>query len=171
MSRVVKFQRPKDRRTGARRRMPNRDTNPRSRADKLAVLALGLALAPLVGDLITSLIRPSHDGARVLTVVDGDTVRIYRPGFGFENARLLGFDTPELKARCFSEFVDAILAKQYLRRLIWTSSSIQIHGLQRDKYGRPLVALVMDGRKLADLMVGAERARPYWGGIRTGWCA
>jgi endonuclease YncB( thermonuclease family) len=132
---------------------------------------IGVKVVAAAVDIAMAYVRPAHEGQRVLTVVDGDTAVVFRPGFGYENARLIGFDTPELRSRCLQEFWMAQTAKAHLHWLLWTSETVEVHGSRRDRYGRPLVALMLDGRKLAPLMISTGMARPYNGGIRQGWCS
>lgn len=85
-------------------------------------------------------VTPSH-----LTVVDGDTVN-----FAGQSIRLVGFDTPETyRAECASE-----------RRL----------GEAATDRLRDLARLMLDGRDVADIMVGEGLARRYSGGHRQSWC-
>jgi len=133
------------------------------------IVAIKLGAAAV--DITRALMRPAHEGQRVMTVVDGDTVVVYRAGGRFETARLIGFDTPEMRSRCFREFWMANAAKAQLHWLLWTSAQVEVHGQRRDRYGRRLAALMLDGRKLAPLMISTGLARPYNGGIRQGWCS
>lgn len=133
------------------------------------IFALKLGAAAI--DLATAALRPAHDGQRVLAVVDGDTVLVYRAGGRFESARLLGFDTPEMRSRCVREFWMANRAKAHLHWFLWTSARVEVHGQRRDRYGRRLAALMLDGQKLAPLMISTGMARPYNGGTRQGWCS
>lgn len=105
---------------------------------------------------------PSH-----LTVIDGDTVRL-----SGQSIRLVGFDTPETyRAQCDAERVRGDAATERLRELLSRASSAQLVYLpRRDQYGRDLARLMLDGRDVADIMVGEGFARRYSGGQRRGWC-
>jgi endonuclease YncB( thermonuclease family) len=105
---------------------------------------------------------PSH-----LTVVDGDTVRL-----AGQAIRLTGFDTPETyRAECASERRLGDAATERLRELLAGASSAQLAYLsRRDQYGRDLARLMLDGRDVADIMVGEGFARRYTGGQRQPWC-
>ena len=105
---------------------------------------------------------PSH-----LTVVDGDTVNL-----AGQSIRLVGFDTPETyRAECASERRLGDAATDRLRDLLARASSAQLAYLpRRDQYGRDLARLMLDGRDVADIMVGEGLARRYTGGHRQSWC-
>lgn len=108
---------------------------------------------------------------RVTRVVDGDTVYLACPGAAPERARLMGFDTPEIfSPHCASEMQEGLAAKTYLRRQIAAADTIGMSFAGRDRYGRRLVHLSLDGRDTAAIMIGAGLARPYYGGRRRGWC-
>ncbi|MFK7882352.1 thermonuclease family protein [Roseobacter sp.] len=102
-----------------------------------------------------------------LSVVDGDTVRL-----NGETIRLLGFDTPETyRAECESERQQGDAATARLRDLLRLASSAQLAYQPRpDKYGRSLATLTLDGRNVADILVGEGLARRYTGGARRPWC-
>ena len=102
-----------------------------------------------------------------LTVVDGDTVNL-----AGQLIRLVGFDTPETyRAECASERRLGDAASDKLRELLAGASSAQLVYLpNRDRYGRDLARLMLDGRDVADIMVGEGFARRYTGGQRQPWC-
>lgn len=150
-----------------------RQRDRRSWEGRLGLSAAGLVLAfsilPSVGDAINGW-RTGTNGCRILVVVDGDTLQISCPGRGRQSARIIGFDTPELKARCASEFFKAIAAKQYLRMQIWSASEVSAVRQGTDRYDRALVRLFVDGVSVAPAMISSGFARPYEGGRRSGWC-
>ncbi len=102
-----------------------------------------------------------------LTVVDGDTVRL-----AGQAIRLIGFDTPETyRAECASERRLGDAATDRLRDLLARATSAQLAYLpRRDQYGRELARLMVNGRDVADIMVGEGLARRYTGGHRQSWC-
>ncbi len=93
------------------------------------------------------------------------------PASGYERGRLLGFDTPEMKARCPSELYRAIRATYFLKWQLLKAGKISALPRDHDRYGRRLVFVVVDGRPLSDVMIEAGMARPYAGGKRRGWCS
>ena len=102
-----------------------------------------------------------------LTVVDGDTVTLRG-----QSIRLVGFDTPETyRAQCATERSLGDAATDRLRDLLAESSSAQLAYLpRRDQYGRDLARLMLDGRDVADIVVGEGLARRYSGSQRRSWC-
>lgn len=106
----------------------------------------------------------------ICRVIDGDTVRVYRPGTGMVTVRLLGFDAPEVfSPRSFSEFVLGIRATWTLRREVRRASQVRLVFGGTDRYGRHLTRLYLDDADVAHRMIGAGLARPYGGGMRASW--
>ena len=115
-----------------------------------------------VGQPAVDRVIPGH-----LTVVDGDTVNLRG-----HSIRLVGFDTQETyRAQCASERRLGDAATDRLRDLLARASSAELVYLpRRDQYGRDLARLMLDGRDVADIMVGEGLARRYSGGHRQSWC-
>lgn len=131
---------------------------------------LAILVAVRVGDIGLGFAKPAF-GCRVTGVIDGDTVHLVCSGQGAVRGRLLGFDTPEVYSpRCVSEYARGIAATQKLRWEIWKAREVKTIGFRKDRYGRRLVALFLDGRNAAGIMIGAGLSRPYAGGRRQGWC-
>lgn len=108
-----------------------------------------------------------HVDPRLLSVVDGDTVR-----FAGATIRLTGFDAPEtFRAQCDKELAQGEAATVRLRQLINAATAAELAYLPRhDDYGRDLARLTLDGRNVADTMVGDGFGRRYGGGRRSPWC-
>ena len=107
-----------------------------------------------------------HSGAALL-VVDGDTVHS-----GEERIRLLGLDAPEIHhAQCEAERRLAVLAKRRLEQLLQsgTAEFQPDHGAGRDKYGRLLAHLLVNGEDVACILINEGYARA-WTGHREDWC-
>jgi endonuclease YncB( thermonuclease family) len=141
---------------------------------KLVIVAATLLLGCLQffpdATLIVSQ-RLDPNSCRIVSVTDGDTVRVWCPGKGLQKARLLGFDTPEtFRPRCFEEFAKGTLATWYLRVVLLRTDELTIVRQGTDRFGRVLVKLWVDGRPLAQKMIEKGLARPYSGGQRKGWC-
>lgn len=109
-------------------------------------------------------------GARVITVVDGDTVKVKvnvdgRP----ETVRLVGIDTPESRRPQTPVECGSKKAASELRRLLQDREVV----LERDptqdavdKYGRTLAYVSVDGRDAGEAMVASGWAKPYvYGGV------
>lgn len=156
---------------GSRRR--RRVTDPRTRLRAVVVVAsLGLVLLPLAADAWMALAGArAADGCRVVSVVDGDTVRLWCPGRGVFAARMTGFDTPEVfSPSCVMELAAGLAATVHLRSLLLTADRLSVGFRGQDRYGRALVSLATEGGSIAGLMIAAGHARPYAGGPRPGWC-
>jgi micrococcal nuclease len=112
-------------------------------------------------------------------VIDGDTVALRN-----KSVRIVGLNAPEIgKPRCDAEKQAGLAAKQYGLDLIANSQKIQVrHWVvrnrttgrltwARDKYGRYLVDITVDGRSWADVMVSTGHAKPWDGkGPAPGFC-
>lgn len=122
---------------------------------------------PLKGAALALLLLATPAQAQGLRCVatDGDTLRC-----GRERVRIMGLDTPELRARCPAELRLARAARDRLDALIARGVTLEPHG--RDRYRR-LLAVVRDrqGRDVAQVLIREGLGRPYDGrGRRGGWC-
>jgi len=105
-------------------------------------------------------------------VIDGDTFKI-----GQRDVRVVGIDTPEVKAECAEEALAAEGATQALQGWLNRASFRMTARLDDpvDRYGRELRIVKRinpDGSedRLADYMRDRGFARRYLGGWRGGWC-
>lgn len=85
---------------------------------------------------------------------------------------LVGFDTPETYyADCASEKARGDAATARLRKLIISAGRVQLFlRNERDRYGRGLGSLLVDGLNVGDVLISEGLARSYNGGKRDGWC-
>lgn len=131
-----------------------------------ALAALGVAVAP---DTL-----PGPIPARVVRVVDGDTVeveaQIWLGQTVQTHVRLRGVDTPELRGRCAEERNKAQAARDLLSARI--GPQVMLLDVGFDKYAGRVVARLqsLQGQDMAAELVKAGLARPYDGGGRTPWC-
>ncbi len=102
-----------------------------------------------------------------LAVIDGDTVHV-----GAERYRLLGIDAAEIhRAECDAERRLGKLTKRRLETLL-CSGPIELRPEsrpKRDKFGRVLVHLLVNGEDAACVFIREGYARP-WRGRREDWC-
>lgn len=105
-------------------------------------------------------------GRQVNCVVDGDT--FWMQG---RKIRILDIDTPELHpARCAEEERLGQAAKARLHDLLNSGAvTLERTGRDRDRYGRLLRRVQVNGQPVGDMLIGEGLARPYAGG-RRGWC-
>lgn len=142
----------------------------------IVIAAIGLLILPLAADMTGAAKRGGSASTagtpcRVVSVTDGDTVRLWCPAKGITSARLVGFDTPELfSPRCPSELTRAIAAKWQLRLLLWRADEVTVVKQGTDRYGRSLVRVWTDGTSVVHHMIAAGYGRSYAGGKREGWC-
>lgn len=122
--------------------------------------ALAAELPALAGDAIRA------DG-RMLKVVDGDTVRSDE-----ERYRLLGIDAAEIHhAQCDAERRLGALTKHRLEALLQTGPAEFKPNppTERDRYGRLLTSLLVNGVDVGCILIREGYARP-WRGRREDWC-
>lgn len=140
----------------------------------LAGVAALLTVSAAAGGSSAAGPTPGPLAAKVLAVVDGDTIEVEAeiwPGlFQRTRVRLAGVDAPELKGRCEEERRKAREAKALIERL--AGGRVTLLDVRPDKYGGRIVAKVLaaDGTDLAAALIGAGLARSYAGGKREGWC-
>ena len=151
---------------------PRRRNGRFGRSALFGAIALLVAYAAVPPVLTLTLVPKTESGCRILTVVDGDTLRLRCPGRGSETARLLDFDTPELfSPRCIGEFWQANRARWQLAAALWSAETLAVSREGTDRYDRGLYRLWIDGHNAAQTLIGGGLARPYSGGARQGWCA
>ncbi|MBM3484988.1 MAG: hypothetical protein FJX66_17095 [Alphaproteobacteria bacterium] len=125
----------------------------------IIAVAFLAASSPATADLV-------H--VRVVTVIDGDTIRAVMPWGAIERIRVLGIDAPELGERspcpAFGE-----RAKLHLAGLL-RQGPVTVETGRRDRYERVLGVVRVSGQDVAPLMIEARLARPYDGGYRQPWC-
>ena len=114
----------------------------------------------------------------ILSVYDGDTFFIRIPECAESmpflckriGVRIEGMDTPERKGLCEEEEKQAALASIKLEYMLRKARRIELVDVRREKYGRLLGGLMIDGQDVVEEMVLAGLARPYDGKKRQGWC-
>jgi endonuclease YncB( thermonuclease family) len=107
-----------------------------------------------------------HQGGGSNCVVDGDT--FYLAG---EKIRIAGIDAPETHpSRCPSEAALGNAATARLQELL-SGGAISLSSIDRDRdrYGRLLRNVAVDGQDVGDTLVAEGVARPYGSGRRS-WC-
>lgn len=126
--------------------------------------------APGVSDFL-----PGPIPARVLSVIDGDTIvvraRIWL-GQGVETqVRLDGVDTPELRGKCERERRLARKARDFIVSQT-AEGRVVLRNIQYGKYAGRVVARVqtLDGEDFSQALLKAGLGKPYNGGRRGSWC-
>lgn len=112
---------------------------------------------------------------KVLSVVDGDTIKVSIPNLPEElktSVRVKGIDTPEKKAKtCPQENAKGYEATYFTMGLIDESHDIIFKNISWDKYGgRILADVYINGENLAEKLIKADLAREYHGEKKKGWC-
>ena len=141
--------------------MPGSSTG-RRRVRGWAVLVALLAAASLAGWRLGTARAPSGPEAgpaRVISVIDGDTLDVAWGG-RTERVRLLGVDAPETvdprrPVGCFGPEASAYTS----RRLAGRSVRLTFDRQHRDRFGRLLAHLEIDGRRFNDELLAGGYAR------------
>jgi len=113
--------------------------------------------------------------ARVVRVIDGDTIRarvhIWLGQYVVTNVRLAGIDTAEKRAHCDRERDLARQAEEFVQARL-SDENISLQAVNYDKYGKRVVARVITagGEDLSDALLSAGLARRYDGGHKQPWC-
>ncbi len=142
------------------------------RWSRALLLAAALALPALpaaAGEVVAGPVP-----ARVLAVVDGDTLRVRARvwlGQDVETAvRLAGVDAPELGGGCALERATAEAARRFVVERLG-AGEVALFDIGHDKYGGRVIARVeAAGLDLGAALIDAGLARAYDGGARPGWC-
>lgn len=99
-----------------------------------------------------------------LSVYDGDTIRL-----GEERVRLEGIDAAEIRGACDAERRLARITRDRLAELL-AGGEVEIERNGRDRYGRTLATVYVDGENVGDRLVAEGYAR-VWRGRREDWCS
>src|ERR1700681_959253 len=94
---------------------------------------------------------PARIPATVIRTVDGDTVIVRFSDGREEKIRLLGADTPEVvdprkPVQCFGHIASAFTKQRLTGRRV----SLELDAEPRDKYGRLLAYVIVDGHRYND---------------------
>jgi endonuclease YncB( thermonuclease family) len=112
---------------------------------------------------------------KITSVYDGDTFRANIKGYpkivGYRmSIRILGIDTPELKAKCKREKDLAINAKRLTASMLGDGKRIELRNIKRGKYFRILANVYVDGISIGDELIRNNLALEYDGGTKIDWC-
>ncbi|MEW5251785.1 thermonuclease family protein [Microbulbifer sp. 2201CG32-9] len=61
-------------------------------------------------------------------------------------------------------------AKQFAVTLLRGAQEVRLEEIERDKYFRLLAEVWVDGKRLDQLLIGANLGYEYHGGKRRNWC-
>jgi micrococcal nuclease len=136
----------------------------RSRAVDRGRPVIPVLVAALLGSVGWGWYTGGHTSARVPAtvthVVDGDTVLARLRSGRVEKVRLLGVDTPEVvdprrPVQCFGHEASAYTTA----RLVGRPVTLELDAEPRDKYGRLLAYVLLDGRRFGDELLARGYAR------------
>lgn len=115
-----------------------------------------------------------YDGARIVSVYDGDSFRVVFPFRGVETewrCRLEGVDTPELKPPKAMpdravEVARAVAARDFVRGWAEDPAGLSVRVTGVEKYGRLLCQLWRGEESLAERLIREGHAYSYDGGSK-----
>jgi len=136
----------------------------RSRAVARGLPAVPVLVAALLGSAgwgwFTGGRTAANLPATIVRVIDGDTVIARLDSGAVEKIRLLGVDTPEVvdprkPVQCFGRAASDFTKTQLTGRRV----ALELDAEQRDKYGRLLAYVILDGHRYNDLLIERGYAR------------
>jgi len=135
----------------------------------VAMMLSGIMSAPAIAEIYYY---------KVTRVIDGDTVEFEAPFLPAPlkpvlSIRVLGVDTPEKggRAACPQEAAAGAAASAFTKHAVMEAKKIEIELKEWDKFGgRVLGDVILDGKKLSELLIANKLARPYFGEKKTSWC-
>lgn len=134
----------------------------------LAAIALAFALVGSPGHGLAAEVPACSAGRSSLCVVDGDTLRLRG-----RVVRIQNIDAPETHGpSCAAEAELGRRATERLAQLLAADQVelVRIEGERdKDRHGRLLRRVVVDGGDAGDMLVAEGLARP-WDGRRHPWC-
>ena len=109
-----------------------------------------------------------YEVSKVVKIIDGDTVDVLID-LGFDvhikgRVRLSGINAPESRTRDKEEKKKGLAAKARLKELCKNKILLKSYG--KEKYGRILGELFVDGASLNTIMIAEGHAKKYDGGKR-----
>jgi endonuclease YncB( thermonuclease family) len=113
------------------------------------------SVASLLALLLTSCSAPPANSATVLSVGDGDTIRVSQAGETL-TARLGCIDASETSQRPWGQ-----QARQQLQALLPVGSQVELRIQGTDRYRRTVAEVLKDGRNINLQMVGTGQAMAY----------
>jgi endonuclease YncB( thermonuclease family) len=108
-------------------------------------------------------------------IYDGDNLRV-QSTTPRQTYRLVGLNAPEIRAACPQERALAIRARDRLRQLTkLPTAHLQEVLCYGSNFGRRCAVITVNGKNVADTLVGEGLAEPYWCGSsgcpkRKDWC-
>ncbi len=140
--------------------------------DRLKIIIL-LALVCPLSVLANGSGNEPHSVVNVLSVksvYDGDTFRAFLPNIiKDQSIRVKGVDTPEIRGACLFEKQAAIKARDFVTSLLMSANEIVLTDVGKDRYGRVLANVIVDGENLSKILIANNLGRK-WKGKRENWC-
>jgi len=136
----------------------------RSRAVARGLPAVPVLVAALLGSAgwgwFTGGRTAANLPATIVRVIDGDTVIARLDSGAVDKIRLLGVDTPEVvdprkPVQCFGHAASDFTKTQLTGRHV----ALELDAEQRDKYGRLLAYVILDGHRYNDRLIERGYAR------------
>jgi micrococcal nuclease len=126
----------------------------------VTAVLLAVVVASAIGWWSGEQRRAARPIARVVQVLDGDTVVVELADGSTDTVRLLGVDTPETHhptkpVQCFGPEAAAFTAERLTGAVVHLEADVE----RRDLYGRRLAYVVVDGERFNDVLLRRGYAR------------
>ncbi|MGC6412600.1 MAG: thermonuclease family protein [Candidatus Puniceispirillaceae bacterium] len=134
-------------------------------------LLSGLIIAAVLGLIFTARTRPAF----VVSVYDGDTMRVQIPGWPSIIShkipiRVPGIDTPELRGKCAAEKAKAREARDRVRALLPKGKLITLRNIERGTFFRLVAEVWLEDQNIGALLLAEGLAAPYDKKQKPDWC-
>lgn len=133
-----------------------------------AVAIAGIAAVPtLAANPVMDMCAPKQRNTPTKTcIVDGDTIWLHG-----QNLRMRDYDTPEPSTAVCGRAAEVSLAKQASARLrdLLNSNPWTVETFGRDRHGRVLATIRINGTDVGDILIAEGLAR-RWPDGREWWC-
>ena len=114
---------------------------------------------------------------KYISAFDGDTITVDIPNvpiyFGYHaKVRISGIDAPEITSKNACERKVAEEAKNKTTMLLIAAKRIDLININKEKYGRILADVLVDGISIGPLLLKDKLAYEYFGGTKQkiDWC-
>lgn len=111
--------------------------------------------------------------AKCVKVYDGDTIHLIfthpiLSDYTRFSCRMYGYNSAEIRTKNLEEKQKGIESRDYLSKMI-LDKIVNVHFFKMDKYGRPLIKVMVDGIDVNAQMIELGYGRPYDGTGRKDW--
>jgi len=105
-----------------------------------------------------------------IRVIDGDTIEVCNQERK-ESVRIAHLDAPEsYRPACQKERILGLKAKEVAKRLFSSATKVEINPSSRDRYGRKIASVLVNGQDFATYMIDNGHAVRWTPNKKHDWC-